>query len=55
MAQPSHCGVKNPVSLLEETPVEEEGNGAERVARVIRLGSLRRREKPGLGEEDLPT
>lgn len=39
--------------------MEEEGNGAEngaeRVARVIRLGSLRRREKPGLGEEDLPT
>lgn len=55
MAQPSHRGVRNPVSLLDETPVEEEGNGAERVARVIRLGSLMRRKKPGLGEEDLPT
>ncbi|KAH0499946.1 putative inactive 1-aminocyclopropane-1-carboxylate synthase-like protein 2 [Microtus ochrogaster] len=52
MAQTSHCGVKNPVSLLEETPVEDQGNGAEWVARVIRLGSLRRREKPGLGKAE---
>lgn len=53
MAQPSHRGVRNPVSLLEETPVEEEGNAAERVAGVHRRGSLTRREKPGLSEEDL--
>lgn len=35
--------------------MEEEGDGTDRVARVPRLGSLERREKPELAEEDLPT
>lgn len=55
MAQPARHGLRNAMSLLEETPMEEEGDGTDRVARVPRLGSLERREKPELAEEDLPT